>query len=862
MAADCQPTASPAAVAVIPVVVMQVKLPYTASTFTPEVQDNFKIGVAKASSTGCGCSITKDNVTITKVSPAQRRVEKPPAGGTRRQASEGLTVDFSIAVADTEQGSALVQSGSLGKDSLNEELAEVGVAPITEITQSPEVTEVTQSQETTGASGGGAGETLTLGTIAGLTLGLIAVVLIFIGILLYLRRDRENVLSPEQTAQLKKEIEKILEEDKLPAGRTVGDLKDFKSGKFQDAAKGIKSFLGVRKSWHKAKECTTEGIIAEVKRLCDCQQCAIEQARVLEKMKRSQEAKLTRRLADELARLQEARNKDEPVEHHQKRVDATRDEMEAFGGWVYGRVRSTPGSKMSEKQTSERKQKSHVVSLSMADVREDEIRPRNATPGAAALASLPATGKVDDSIQLPGATTWPVDEDGDHMSLQSISPRSNTESMQDAPTADDVIAKDVEMTAWKRQVEGCERELSECLSRIATAFASEDLEKIQQLVGEVKRLKTERDALNAKRPLRMPSSLAVSTTIADSRGLSRSADPDAVHSEEATRDDISEAVETSDIVWPEEEVKHQWGHYGQPMCDKCKELSLDFSTIWADLHYILYERTSEKECFNGTRDLGQEDQVLADFMNKPQVREADLSEAQLVALRFYTSHSFHALNKPLRQSPSGLKWRKTENTARPPNGRELICDKLASALRSNTSFTDEEWTSFEIKDLRYDDWIKSGDSYFRPDEAPKPHPLPATVMCITDGLKQLRALDAESDEATQTIELYRGFTDMQVTEEFKKKGGSEAAPMSTSKSQNVACGYAIRNGKRKGALLMKIVTTNNLQRGADLSFLSMFPGEEETLYPPLTFVQPTGREQVVEHGDFKLTIIEVTTTLP
>ena len=135
-------------------------------------------------------------------------------------------------------------------------------------------------------------------------------------------------------------------------------------------------------------------------------------------------------------------------------------------------------------------------------------------------------------------------------------------------------------------------------------------------------------------------------------------------------------------------------------------------------------------------------------------------------------------------------------------------------------------------------------------------------MCITDGLKQLRALDAESDEATQTIELYRGFTDMQVTEEFKKKGGSEAAPMSTSKSQNVACGYAIRNGKRKGALLMKIVTTNNLQRGADLSFLSMFPGEKETLYPPLTFVQPTGREQVVEHGDFKLTIIEVTTTLP
>ena len=66
---------------------------------------------------------------------------------------------------------------------------------------------------------------------------------------------------------------------------------------------------------------------------------------------------------------------------------------------------------------------------------------------------------------------------------------------------------------------------------------------------------------------------------------------------------------------------------------------------------------------------------------------------------------------------------------------------------------------------------------------------------------------------------------------------------------------------------MKIVTSNNLQRGADLTFVSMFPGESETLFPPLTFMQPTGKQQVVEvkqdNGDmFKLTIVEVTTTLP
>jgi hypothetical protein len=191
--------------------------------------------------------------------------------------------------------------------------------------------------------------------------------------------------------------------------------------------------------------------------------------------------------------------------------------------------------------------------------------------------------------------------------------------------------------------------------------------------------------------------------------------------------------------------------------------------------------------------------LFTDFMNLKEVVEADLSEAMVVALRFYTSHSFHAINK---------------------------------ALRANN----------------------------------KPHPLPATVMCINDGIKNLRALDAESEKATAVIELYRGFNDMQETDEFKKLGGSEAAPMSTSTDLLVSCGYAVRMGETNGGLLMKIITKNNLQRGADLTFLSMFPGEAETLFPPLTFVQPTGRVQVMEvkyeTASFRLTVIEVTTTLP
>ena len=129
------------------------------------------------------------------------------------------------------------------------------------------------------------------------------------------------------------------------------------------------------------------------------------------------------------------------------------------------------------------------------------------------------------------------------------------------------------------------------------------------------------------------------------------------------------------------------------------------------MYYILFERASEKECFNGIRDRGRAGMTFADFMKLKEVLEANLSEAYVLGLRFYTSHAFHAINRALR-------------------ARHI------------------------------------------------PHPLPAIVMCINEGLKALRTLDADSDEATSVIEFYRGFTDTTVTDEFKEKGGSEFCPYS------------------------------------------------------------------------------------
>ena len=143
----------------------------------------------------------------------------------------------------------------------------------------------------------------------------------------------------------------------------------------------------------------------------------------------------------------------------------------------------------------------------------------------------------------------------------------------------------------------------------------------------------------------------------------------------------------------------------------------------------------------------------------------------------------------------------------------------------------------------------------------EPHPLPAIATCIQNGLKKLRSLGAEDKSAMETVMLWRGFRDTQSTDIFTDAGGTELAPMSTTTDVRVAVAYAVRNSQTLRSLLFRIVTDNNLQRGADLQWLSMFPGEAETLYPPLTYLQPTGRRQVVKVDAFELTVVEVKATL-
>ena len=59
----------------------------------------------------------------------------------------------------------------------------------------------------------------------------------------------------------------------------------------------------------------------------------------------------------------------------------------------------------------------------------------------------------------------------------------------------------------------------------------------------------------------------------------------------------------------------------------------------------------------------------------------------------------------------------------------------------------------------------------------RPHPLPATVFYIQDGIKKLRAAVAdtnmESKHGSNNTVLWRGMKNVKVGDRFKNKGGTE-----------------------------------------------------------------------------------------
>ena len=230
------------------------------------------------------------------------------------------------------------------------------------------------------------------------------------------------------------------------------------------------------------------------------------------------------------------------------------------------------------------------------------------------------------------------------------------------------------------------------------------------------------------------------------------------------------------------------------------EASKDDALLWW-LHYVLHEPASCETMPWGEReggvDEGRTGLRLRDFLERPQASKAKLRLEHVLALRLYTCTpvSF-ALNGPLRA------FKRDESG-------ELV----------------------------------------RPIEMSSSHPFPVTIFLLHEAIKRLR--DAEGDAV---VTLWRGVKNMEVPKMFLRSGGVEMAPMSTTYSLSTALFYS----QSPHSVIFKIVTRSFMERGADVAWLSAFPNERECLFPPLTFLSPTGRVQCV--GD-TFTIVEVTPRL-
>ena len=140
----------------------------------------------------------------------------------------------------------------------------------------------------------------------------------------------------------------------------------------------------------------------------------------------------------------------------------------------------------------------------------------------------------------------------------------------------------------------------------------------------------------------------------------------------------------------------------------------------------------------------------------------------------------------------------------------------------------------------------------------EPHPFPLTINFLTEGIRRLRAVGAVASEADEgsplaRVDLWRGMRNLQLDDRFRERGGTELAPMSSTQDMQVA----IRYSASKDSLLLRLRTLSFMDRGADLSYLSAFPAEKEVLYPPLTYLRPSGRTQRIELDGIVFTVVDV-----
>lgn len=109
--------------------------------------------------------------------------------------------------------------------------------------------------------------------------------------------------------------------------------------------------------------------------------------------------------------------------------------------------------------------------------------------------------------------------------------------------------------------------------------------------------------------------------------------------------------------------------------------------------------------------------------------------------------------------------------------------------------------------------------------------------------------------------LWRGMGDLRAPPRFLSMGGTEFACCSTTSRLEVAARYASAAGKQR-ALLFRLKSSTFMNMGVDISEFSAFPHEKEYLYPPLTYMHPTGVTHTLVRDGVTFDVVEVEPSFP
>ena len=238
---------------------------------------------------------------------------------------------------------------------------------------------------------------------------------------------------------------------------------------------------------------------------------------------------------------------------------------------------------------------------------------------------------------------------------------------------------------------------------------------------------------------------------------------------------------------------------------------------WTDRDWLRYllEGTAEEASLpegmpSETLDRGHAGMRLDDFVAHPMAVAAGLGRAHALVLRLATSSAFRRITGPLFVGCS-------ESKPHPYPATVAVLSEAITALQRGAALSEAEEADAareEAAKALAEAEAADGGTFQCPPLLPPPPP-------------------------PRTIDLWRGVSNMEVTEELLERGGTLIAPTSLSTDRSMAIETACACHSRRNGFppcLLKIksggATSGEAMAAVDIRFLSLYPLEAQYLLPP------------------------------